>query len=121
MANISARLPQPVIVEADGTYLSLSALKSDATVTVAPWEAMQEGQRVWLTISRTDLTKWITLYQSAPVITKELTQGLRKIVSRGDLESLGPGGVAVLLEVSFFHPYAKSDAVTSSRFYRLEQ
>jgi hypothetical protein len=104
-ANGDARLPRPVITDADGNKLDLSSFSGNTTITCMPWALIAVGQKVWLaadgTLANGDPTT-LSLWAASGVNASEVRNGLSKSLPRSWLESLRDGStITVRLNVTF--------------------
>ena len=107
-------LPRPVIDKANGIVLDLDTFAGAPRVTCPPWAGIAEGQIVWLDVDGVladGRAHVITIYRNAPVVDRELTQGLITEISRKRLEVFKNNStITVKLWVNFSKSYSKPTA-----------
>lgn len=94
-------LPKPTILTVADGNLDLNTLLGDATVHIAPWPLITQGQRVWLRLHSTDDQNepWSTELILGEVVTAaEVSAGVSRVVPRAVLLKL-QNSAAVNLEV----------------------
>ncbi len=114
-ANGDARLPRPVITDADGNKLDLSSFPGNTTITCVPWPLIAVGQKVWLaadgTLANGDPTT-LSLWAASGVNASEVRDGFRKTLPRSWLESLRDGStITVTLNVTFDRSTEKAGSI----------
>jgi hypothetical protein len=85
-------LPAPVVPQAGGGTLDLTAFTGNASVTVAAWPLIAVGQRYWISVQGTldDGTPRIFYVASGQVVSQaQVGAGLSHPILRSELERLG--------------------------------
>jgi hypothetical protein len=97
----TGELEAPTVPEATGSMLDLRTFEGNATVVVAAWPLIAEGQRYWIKITGTlENGSPYTFYaaRNQAVTAAEVGSGLSKAVTRAELEKLKPN-TALNIEV----------------------
>lgn len=97
-----AQLPTPVVPEAQNGVLDLNTFPGNASVTVAKWPLIAEGQKAWLILSGPNGVPSVRLLDAYSITASEVTNGIAKGLPRPDLDLFADGDdITVLLKVTF--------------------